>query len=524
MSNYMKSWKTVDLATKNKRGMNGGGIGYSANSKWYNDLMVTSVGRQSTLDRYEQMDATVDISRALDIMSEDVSSDDYDQTRPINFTFPDDDMKASQLNTLDKTLDKWMDATEFDYKFFDTVRELLKFGLVIFKQGKDGTLIKLVPQRIIGYILDSKDRNKVDKYLYDNSKEFKDKHGDIKRKENDDIDELSVKDLIVLKLGDTPMGEAVLARVYRIWRQLNLLEDAVVIYRIVRAPERRVFYIDTGNISGTKAEAYLTRMKNSLRQKQLIKDNSNLETQYNPASTQEDYFIAQNGDGRGSRVETLAGGDNLGRIEDLQYFNKKMSLGLRIPPSYLDSFGENGNEQQNNDGRVGTAYISEMRYASFIKRLQKGISKPLFKHFEMYAEKEGIKLPERIKFEIAPPQNFALYKENELASAQLNVFSSADSIEGLSKVENMKKFLGMDANDIEENTVAKLLEMGIEAKLQKKIPEWVRTNLVYGDGESGRNFLEQLFADVAAAEGLEVQNNDGTPAIPPEEEAESAPV
>lgn len=493
MANYMKQWRTIDVATKAKRSKTGG-IGYSANQSWYNELMTTSVSRAVMINRYNDMDNTVDISRALDIMSEDVSSDDYTDEDPILFKYPDEITK-SQVKTLDKTLEMWLEMTEFDYKFFDSVRELLKYGIVLYRKNKDGKITKLIQERIVGYILDKKDRNKVEKYLYDNSKEFKDKVGDVVRKENDDIDEIPVKDLLVMKLGERPLGESIMEKVYRIWRQLNLLEDAVVIYRIVRAPERRVFYIDTGNVSGTKAKAYLTKMKNELRQKQLVKDNSSLETQYNPSSMIEDYFIAQSGEGRGSKVETIQGGENLGRIEDLMYFNKKLSLGLRIPPSYLDSFSE-GEGAQTSDGRVGTAYIAEMRYASFIKRLQKSISKTLLGHFKEFSVNNDVEIPDGVKFEIAPPQNFALYKQNELHSAMLNVYSSADSMDVLSKVEALKKFMGMDEKDILENTEAKLFEKGIEMKLQKKLSEHAKINLVYGDGEAGTAELEKLYEDI----------------------------
>lgn len=477
MSYFTKHWKVVD-PTSYKRTSTG--IAHNTNNDWYSKLLTQNISRQNMIRRFDDMDLTIDISRALDIIAEDVSSDDYTDDSPILFDYPEG-VKKSQVTTLDRTLENWMEETEFDYKFFDVVREYLKYGILIYKKDKKKGLLKLPQQRIVGYVLNKDDKTKVDKYLYDESREFTNDSGDNVAKESDDVTQLKVEDLLVLKVGDAPMGTSVIESVYRIWKQLTLLEDAVVIYRIVRAPERRVFYIDTGNVAGTKSHAYLNRMKNEMRQKQLIKNNDTLETEYNPASMQEDFFIAQNGEGRGSRVETLAGGENLGRIEDLMYFNKKMSLGLRIPPSYLDSYSDNTDGASMNDGRVGTAYIAEMRYASFIKRLQKRLAKELFSVFKGYADTEGVELPEHVKFTIAPPQNFALYKEIELNSTMLNVYSSTDNMTAISKQYAMKRFMNMQPEDIIENEDTVLLEKGIPKDKIKGLSEEQRMNIVYGD-------------------------------------------
>ena len=220
-----------------------------------------------------------------------------------------------------------------------------------------------------------------------------------------------------------------------------MLEDSVVIYRVVRAPERRVFYIDMGALSGPKAEKYLERQKTRMRQKQISKDGK-IESDYNPASMQEDFFLGTTSEGRGSRIETLPGGENLGEIRDLQWFKAKIQEGMKIPVSWFNT----ETPRDYNDGRLGTQYIAELRYVGYIKRMQKFIGKDLFLNFKEFATVVAeIVIPEEeeIDMVIALPQSFAIYKENELYNTLLNTLAAADQIEMISNKWALEKFLHM---------------------------------------------------------------------------------
>jgi len=487
MSYFERQWKPISIKNTSPSYKTSPMSSFQKDMHWYNNLVRNAGQWKDRLEKYRQMDQTVDISRALDIIAEDVSSEGADDDKVFNLSFPEEAPKTSKLKTINKALDLWINKSEFDYRFFDFVREALQFGCIIFEEGTNGTLNRLLPDRIMGYILDEKDPEKVEYYLYDREGTIKDRIGETlfegksssrSEKEFEKIDE---KNTMILKVGEGPLGESILERIYRVWKQLQLLEDSVIIYRIVRAPERRVFYIDIGSMPVHKAESYVEKIKNKMRQQQINKE-GNVETEYNPASMQEDYFIAQTGEGRGSRVETLPGGENLGRIEDLQFFNKKLALGLRIPPSYLDSYSDDVNGATHNDGRVGTAYIAELRYVGYVKRIQKKFAKELFTNFKKFSKKLGTELPEELDFGIEPPQSFAIYKENELYNAMLNTYSSADGIESMSKRYAIEKFLGMEKDEIVEMENYKLMEMGYSEKIIKSMEEEVRLNLVYGDG------------------------------------------
>ena len=114
------------------------------------------------------------------------------------------------------------------------------------------------------------------------------------------------------------------------------MEDAMLVYRVIRSPERRVFYIDIGNIPPENVSDYMNQAKDSLKRQAIIdKNNGKVDLRYNPYSVDEDYFIPVRGGESGTRIETLAGGTNTTAIEDVEYIQKKLFSALKIPKAYL---------------------------------------------------------------------------------------------------------------------------------------------------------------------------------------------
>ena len=151
--------------------------------------------------------------------------------------------------------------------------------------------------------------------------------------------------------------------------QLRMIEDAVVIYRIARAPERRIFYIDVGNLPKPKAEAYMKDVMSRYRNK-IVYDSSTGEVMddRNQMSMLEDFWLPRREGGRGTDVSTLAGGANLGELEDIKYFQKKLYKSLNIPISRLESEGGF------NMGKSTEITRDEIKFAKFIQRLRKKFS------------------------------------------------------------------------------------------------------------------------------------------------------
>lgn len=168
-------------------------------------------------------------------------------------------------------------------------------------------------------------------------------------------------------------------------------------------------------------------------------------------SSLEDYYFAVGADGRGSKVEVLPGGDNLGEINDMLYFNNKMFRALGIPSSYLPTGPEDGGASSS-DGKVGTAFIQEHRFTERCKRHQRQISPTFDREFKIFMKERGITIDNSMfKLEFTAPQNFSEYRQIELDSARVAVFSQVSEIPYVSKIYALKRYLGWNELDIKEN-------------------------------------------------------------------------
>jgi hypothetical protein len=204
-----------------------------------------------------------------------------------------------------------------------------------------------------------------------------------------------------------------------------------------------------------KAMAFVERVKNEIHQRRIPNKTGGgttvLDASYNPLSIMEDYFFAQTAEGRGSKVEVLPGGDNLGEIDDLKYFNNKMMRALRVPTSYLPT-GPDDTGAVYADGRVGTAFIQEYRFNKYCQRLQNQIQNILDNEFKMFLKHRGINVDAAsFELEFLEPQSFSEYREIEIDNARATIFSSIGETPYLSRRFVMKKYLGLDENEIVDN-------------------------------------------------------------------------
>lgn len=168
-------------------------------------------------------------------------------------------------------------------------------------------------------------------------------------------------------------------------------------------------------------------------------------------SMNEDYFFPVTAEGRGSSVEVLPGGQNLGEIDDLRYFNNRLARGLRVPSSYLPT-GPDDNNTPLSDGRVGTAMIQEFRFNQYCERLQNYICLKLDEEFKLFLRWRGFNIDTGL-FQITfnPPQNFAAYRQSELDNARVGTFTSMESLPYISKRFALERFLGLTEEEIKRN-------------------------------------------------------------------------
>jgi hypothetical protein len=302
-----------------------------------------------------------------------------------------------------------------------------------------------------------------------------------------------------------PFSQSVLEMIFKVFKQKELLEDAILIYRVQRAPERRVFYIDVGNMPSHLAMQFVERVKNEVHQRRIPSAQggqgaTTMDTMYNPLSINEDYFFPQTAEGRGSKVETLPGGENLGQIDDLKYFNNKMCRGLRVPSSYLPT-GPDDSDRPMNDGRVGTALIQEYRFNQYCERLQRQVVLKLDDEFKMFMRWRGFNIDSglfNIKFN--PPQNFASYRQAELDTTRIQAFSALEQLPYMSKRFLMKRYLGLTDDELQENTEQWQEETGQPVETEPTGSDLRTVGVSPGDIEGDVQMGDAVAGEEAAAE------------------------
>ena len=236
--------------------------------------------------------------------------------------------------------------------------------------------------------------------------------------------------------------------------QLRMIEDALVIYRISRAPERRIFYIDVGNLPKIKAEAYLKDVMNRYRNK-LVYDakTGEIRDDRNHMSMLEDFWLPRREGGRGTEITTLPGGSNLGEIDDIQYFQKKLYRSLNVPVSRL------AEETGFQIGRSDNITRDELKFTKFVQRLRKKFSnlfcdmlktQLVLKGVIAVEEWPGIK--ELLQFDYLQDGHFTELKNAELMQNRLDMLGTIESYVGtyFSKEYVRKHILRMSDDEIQE--------------------------------------------------------------------------
>lgn len=216
-----------------------------------------------------------------------------------------------------------------------------------------------------------------------------------------------------------PYGSSILEGARRIWRQLILIEDAMLVYRIVRAPERRVFYIDLGNISPEESQNYLEMQKKALRSQSVVDaTTSRVDLRYNPLSVDEDIFIGMR-EGDGTKIDTLPAGQNVGTVEDVAYIQNKLLSALKVPKAYL-GFSE---------GLSSKASLAQMdiRFSRTISMIQKMIISELNKLAIIHLYVHGFNGEDLLNFnlKLSNPSTVAEQQKLELFRTKFEIASSA---------------------------------------------------------------------------------------------------
>jgi hypothetical protein len=453
--------------------------------------------RVERYNQYEMMDVDAEVCACLDIISEFCTQKNDHNKTPFNLDFKQEPTNH-EVELLKTQLQQWCKLNEFDTRAFKIFRNTVKYGDQVFVRDPENFKLYWVDMtKVIKVIVNESEGKKPEQYV------IKDininlQNLTVAQKTNTDFaanpatglggsgggtntpytvpampynttgsrftlgqseSAIDASHIVHLSLTEGldrfwPFGQSILENIFKVYKQKELLEDAVLIYRVQRAPERRMFKIDVGNMPSHMAMAFVERIKNEIHQRRIPSSQggqSMLDATYNPLSMNEDYFFPVTADGRGSSVEVLPGGQNLGEIDDLRYFNNRLARGLRVPSSYLPT-GPDDNPTPLSDGRVGTAMIQEFRFNQYCERLQKYISQKLDEEFKLFLRWRGFNIDSGLfTLEFNPPQNFAAYRQSELDTARVTTFTSMEAYPYISKRFALERFLGLTEEEIAKN-------------------------------------------------------------------------
>ena len=499
------SWKKyfTPVAVNNNSGsyspISGGGRPGPARSNYSSYLPDVYAGSPNRIEKYMQydtMDMDSEVNAALDILAEFCTGKDNGNLSNFNFNFRGQP-SGTETKLLKEAMQKWSKSQQFDNRMFRIVRNTFKYGDCFFLRDPETRKLLYIDNAKISKIIVNESIGKIpEQYVIkDINFNFKDlvattPHGTTNtapsgtssytsgggfgrgmvgdaaqptgtrfQSQQNEIT-VDAKHIVHISLSEGldnnyPFGNSLLESVFKVYKQKELLEDAIIIYRIQRAPERRIFYVDVGNMPAHMAMSFVEKVKNEIQQRRIPSSTgggtSVIDASYNPLSTNEDYFFPQTAEGRGSKVETLPGGTNLGEITDLKFFTNKLFRALRIPASYLPtSIDDQANTVS--DGKVGTAYIQELRFNRYCERLQNIMAEAFDKEFKLWLDGNGYNIDASLfNINFQPPQNFAAYRQAELDTTRANIFSVVDAIPHLSKRFAMKRYLGLTQEEIVEN-------------------------------------------------------------------------
>ena len=241
-----------------------------------------------------------------------------------------------------------------------------------------------------------------------------------------------------------PYGSSVLEPARRIWRQLILLEDAMLVYRIVRAPERRVFKIDVGNVPPEEIPAYMERAQSTLKRASITDQNSGrVDLRYNPLSVDEDYFIPVRGSESGTDIVTLAGGTVAGETNDVEYIQKKLFAALKIPKAYLG--------YDEGLGAKATLSQEDIRFSRTIARVQRTVLAELNKIAIIHLYCHGFSDNDLLDFslKLSNPSTIAQQQKLELFKSRFEAAGTALQTPGLvDKLWVQKNILRLTEDEI----------------------------------------------------------------------------
>lgn len=413
--------------------------------------------RKARYADYETMDEYPELGTAFDMYADDCTQLGYKNE---HWTIDsDNEMVVEELN-------KMFDTVDLDRFIWDISRNTVKYGdcfveLVVDLDNPEGGVqrLKVLDPRYILRVENSYG------YLTDFLQEIPRK-GDsydmgFGQKGSPNYITLDKHQIVHFRLHTShpsfyPYGKSIAALCHRTFRSLKLMEDAMLIYRLSRAPERRIFYIDVGNLPASRSEMYIERLKEKFKKEKFYDVGSDtVDARYNPMSSDEDFFVPMK-NGSGTKIETLPGAQNLGEVEDVSYFRDKLLTALKIPKDYFV-------EKDGSGERKANLAQLDVKFARVILRVQQSIQVGLESLAKRHLQLKGYpsSLIDGLKIRLPEPSDMFAKRKLDIDEQRVRVIAGVQQLGLLPKDTIYKEYFNYTENEIEE----------IKTKMEKETEE-----------------------------------------------------
>jgi hypothetical protein len=402
------------------------------------------------------MSAFAEVSDALDEICDEIINVDRNGNI-VNLIHKESKLQSEEKGIIETEFKKYVGYFDFERKGWEYFRNMLVDAELYFehiiskKEPKEGVLgILSIPTELVDPIYSNIQNMLVKGYLL-RKPVFDAKHpGKVTRV---DMVPLEGNQVVYVNSGIWNENKSLrlpfIENARRSYRQLSLVEDSIVIYRLVRAPEKLVFNVDVGNMSTPKAEQYLRKLIQQYWSKRTYdSDQGGAVQKFNPQSMLDSYWFAKREGSQGTTVSTLATNSALGELSDIIYFQKKLYKALKVPTSRINP------ENVFNDGE--SILREELKFAKFVVRLQQRFASSIKPGFVTHLKLKGIWEKLNLKeyyfeLEFNVPTNFYEMRESQKFQLKANSYTTITAGELISKTYSQKKYLGWNDQDVLAN-------------------------------------------------------------------------
>lgn len=463
-------------------------LGTFSAERGYNAFMYANVDydKNKRLRDYRVMAQFAEVADALDeICDECINKDESGHI--VNIDIVNKKIDHNITREIREEFDRFVSLYEFDTKGWEYFRQLLVDGEVYFEhiiheKKKDAGVLGIlqVPSELLDPIYDNVQNLAIRAYLLRKPK-IDNKTGQVSQgAENKQIEHIPFDKNQITYVHSGIWNESKTLRLpfienaRRAYRQLSMIEDSIIIYRLVRAPERLVFNVDVGNMPPPKAEAYLRKLMQQYWSKKTYDSGQGKAVQaFNPQSMLDAFWFAKRQGSNGTEVTTLPGGSNLGELEDLKYFQQKLYRALKVPVERL-------NPEAQADSQGASLLREELKFARFIIRLQnafsQGLKKAFISNLKLKKLWDNFDLREYdFNLNFNPPPNFQELRNQQIFELKWNNYATAISNPLISDTYAKKTMLKLTDDEIKYNRELLRKDSSLKwelAQIEANGPNW----------------------------------------------------